>query len=85
VVRTELSTTKRGSVYIAEYAGLEAEDMRTAFTITALADGVATGTPLTWSVEGYVNEARQLSTTDPVELALFNALLIYVDSVAAAG
>jgi hypothetical protein len=69
---------------VAEYPGLEAEDMRTAFTITALVDGVATGTPLTWSVEGYVNEARQNPDVDPEELGLFNALLIYVDSVDAA-
>jgi hypothetical protein len=36
-------------------------------------------------VEGYVNEARQNPDVDPEELGLFNALLIYVDSVGAAG
>ena len=80
-----IDTEKKDSVWQVQYSGLDAEDMRILYDFVPMADGEEVGTPLTWSVEGYVNEARQLSSTDPVELALFNALLIYVDSVAAAG
>ena len=83
-VKDTIDAKKRGSVWVADYDGFEAEDMRTLYDFVPVADGEETGTPLTWSVEGYVNEARQLSTTDPVELALFNALLHYVDAVKAA-
>ena len=57
--------------------------MRTAFDFVALADDVETGTPLTWSVEGYAREARLNEDSSPEELALLNALLHYVDAVAA--
>ena len=46
-------------------------------------DGVETGTPLLWSVEGYVRAARLNSDTSAEELALLNALLVYADSAAA--
>ena len=93
-VRAVLDTVKRGSAYVADYAGLEAEDMREPFTFTALVDGAARGEPVIWSLEGYVKEGRaiDLSTLDPEtqltkqkELALLNALLVYVDSAALNG
>ena len=89
-VRAVLDTVKHGSAYVADYAELDAADMREPFTFTALVNGVATGEPAIWSLEGYVKEARavDLSTLDPEtqltrqkELALLNALLVYVDSV----
>jgi hypothetical protein len=77
-----IDATKRGSIWLADYAGFEAEDMRTAFDFVVLADGVESGTPLTWSVEGYAREARLNEDSTEAELALFNALLHYVDSAA---
>ena len=81
--RQGASATVSGPVYIAKFANVEADEMRTMFDIVALVDGVETGTPLTWSVEGYVRAARLSSTVSAEELALFNALLIYADSAAA--
>ena len=83
-VKATLDTVKRGSVWMADYAGFEAEDMRTAFDFVPVADGTETGTPLTWSVEGYAKQARQNEDASEAELALFNALLHYVDAAAAA-
>ena len=82
-VKEDLDTTVSGPVYIAKFANVEADEMRTMFDIVALVDGVETGTPLTWSVEGYVRAARLSTTVSAEELALFNALLIYADSAAA--
>ena len=78
-----LDTVKLGTVWMADYAGFEPKDMRTAYDFIALADGVETGTPLTWSVEGYAREARLNEETTQAELNLFNALLHYVDAAAA--
>ena len=83
-VKATLDTVKRGTVWMADYAGFEAEDMRTAFDFVPVADGTETGTPLTWSVEGYAKQARQNEDASEAELALFNALLHYVDAAAAA-
>ncbi|MBQ2618791.1 MAG: hypothetical protein IJG08_04840, partial [Oscillospiraceae bacterium] len=68
----------------AKFSNVEANEMRDMFEFTALVDGVETGTPLLWSVEGYVRAARLNSDTSAEELALLNALLIYTDSAAAA-
>jgi hypothetical protein len=73
-----------GSVYTSKFSNVEANEMRTMFDFVALVDGVETGQPLTWSVEGYVRAARLNSSISPAELALLNALLIYTDSAAAA-
>ena len=90
-LKAVLDTVKRGSAYTADFNSLEALDMREPFTFTALVDGEPVGEPATWSVEGYVKEGRSvdLSALDPEtqltkqkELALLNALLIYVDSAA---
>ncbi|MBR3077723.1 MAG: hypothetical protein IKH07_07340, partial [Oscillospiraceae bacterium] len=75
---------KRGSVWVADYDGFEAEDMRTLYDFVPVADGEETGTPLTWSVEGYAREARLNPDATAAELNLFNALLHYVDAVKAA-
>ena len=83
-VKEILETTKVGSVYSAKFSNVEANEMRDMFEFTALVDGVETGTPLLWSVEGYVRAARLNSDTSAEELALLNALLIYTDSAAAA-
>ncbi len=82
-VKEVLETTKVGSVYTAKFSNAEANEMRDMFEFTALVDGVETGTPLLWSVEGYVRAARLNSSTSAAELALLNALLIYTDSAAA--
>jgi hypothetical protein len=82
VVKEDLDTTASGPVFIAKFTNVEADEMRTMFDIVALVDGVETGTPLTWSVEGYVRAARESASTGAEELALFNALLIYADSAA---
>ena len=82
-VKEVLETTKVGSVYSAKFSNVEANEMRDMFEFTALVDGVETGTPLLWSVEGYVRAARLNSDTSAEELALLNALLIYTDSAAA--
>ena len=58
--------------------------MRTPFTFVAVVDGVETGEASVWSVEGYVKEARASAGVTEAELALFNALMIYVDSALAA-
>ena len=42
------------------------------------------GNTLTWSVEGYVHALRENADASADELALANAMLIYVDSAAAA-
>ena len=83
-VKATIDAVQRGSVWMADYAGFEAEDMRTAFDFVPVADGTETGTPLTWSVEGYAKQARQNEDASKAELALFNALLHYVDAAAAA-
>ena len=83
-VKATIDAVQRGSVWMADYAGFEAEDMRTAFDFFPVADGTETGTPLTWSVEGYAKQARQNEDASEAELALFNALLHYVDAAAAA-
>jgi hypothetical protein len=82
-VREVLETTKVGSVYTARFSDAEANEMRDMFEFTLLVDGVETGTPLLWSVEGYVRAARLSSDMSAEELALLNALLIYTDSAAA--
>ena len=82
--KATLETTKRGSVYTADYEQIEAEDIRTAFDFVTLVDGVETGNTLTWSVEGYVRAGRENENVSGAELALLNALLIYADSAAAA-
>ena len=82
-VKEVLETTKVGSVYSAKFSNVEANEMRDMFEFTILVDGVETGTPLLWSVEGYVRAARESASTGAEELALFNALLIYADSAAA--
>ncbi len=83
-VKEVLETTQVGSVYTSKFSNVEANEMRTMFDFVALVDGVETGQPLTWSVEGYVRAARLNSSISPAELALLNALLIYTDSAAAA-
>ena len=83
-VKATIDAVQRGSVWMADYAGFEAEDMRTAFDFVPVADGTETGTPLTWSVEGYAKQARQNEDASEPELALFNALLHYVDAAKAA-
>ncbi|MBQ6159512.1 MAG: hypothetical protein IJK24_01050, partial [Oscillospiraceae bacterium] len=82
-VKEVLETTKVGSVYTAKFSNVEADEMRTMFDFVALVDGVETGTPLSWSVEGYIRAARLSSDTSAEELALLNALLVYTDSAAA--
>ena len=82
--KATVDAVQRGSVWMADYAGFEAEDMRTLFDFVPVADGVETGTPLTWSVEGYAREARLNEDASEAELALFNALLFYVDAAKAA-
>ena len=82
-VKEVLETTQVGSVYTSKFSNVEANEMRTMFDFVALVDGVETGTPLTWSVEGYVRAARLSSDVSAEELALYNALLIYTDSAAA--
>ena len=82
-VKATIDAVQRGSVWMADYAGFEAEDMRTAFDIVAIADGEEFGTPITWSVEGYAQEARLNEDSTEEELNLFNALLHYVDSCVA--
>ena len=84
-LKDTVEAEKRGSIWIAKYAGFEPGDMRTAFDFVALADDVETGTPLTWSVEGYAREARLNEDSTPEELALFNAILHYIDAVVSAG
>ena len=79
-VKDTIDAERRGEVWTAYYDSLEAEDMRVAYDFIALADEIETGTALTWSVEGYVYAARQNEDTTEVELALYNALLIYTDS-----
>ena len=83
-VKATIDAVQRGTVWMADYAGFEAEDMRTAFDFVPVADGTETGTPLTWSVEGYAKQARQNEDASEAELALFNALLHYVDAAKAA-
>ena len=80
-VRDVVDAAQFSTIWRAKYSGFEAEDMRTAFDFTVLADGVATGTPITWSVEGYAREARLNEDSSAEELALLNALLHYVDAV----
>lgn len=80
--KATLETTKRGSVYTADYDKIEAEDMRTEFDFVTLVNGIETGNTLTWSVEGYVRASRENPETSVEELALLNAMLIYVDSAA---
>ena len=75
---------KQGQEYAASYSGLTARDMRKAYEVSAMVDGEAWGTPAIWSVEGHIKAARENPRTAPAELALMNALLHYVDSVAAA-
>ena len=82
-VKEVLETTKVGSVYTAKFSNVEANEMRDMFEFTILVDGVETGTPLLWSVEGYVRAARLNTSISAEELALLNALLIYTDSAAA--
>ena len=65
-----------------KYSGFDAKDMRTAFDFTVLADGEETGTPITWSVEGYVREGRLNENSTEAERNLLNAMLNYVDAVA---
>lgn len=79
-VKATLDTTKRGSVYTADYDKIEADEMRTAFDFVTVVNGAETGNTLTWSVEGYVRASRQNSETSAEELALLNAMLIYVDA-----
>ena len=83
--KATLETTKRGSVYTADYDKIEAEDMRTEFDFVTLVNGIETGNTLTWSVEGYVRASRENPETSVEELALLNAMLIYVDSAANVG
>ena len=83
-VKDTIDAKKRGSVWVADYDGFEAEDMRTLYDFVPVADGEETGTPLTWSVEGYAREARLNPDATAAELKLFNALLHYVDAVKAA-
>ena len=82
-VKEVIDAEKVSTIWRARYSGFEAEDMRTAFDFTVIADGSAVGTPITWSVEGYAREARLNEDSSPEELALLNALLHYVDAVAA--
>ena len=82
-VKEIVDAEKLGTIWRARYSGFEAEDMRTAFDFTVIADGTASGTPITWSVEGYAREARLNEDSSPEELALLNALLHYVDAAAA--
>ena len=82
--RAILETVKRAEgVYVASFSDAEADEMRTPFDIVALVNGVETGTPLTWSVEGYVKASRQNPNYSETDLNLLNALLHYVDAVAA--
>ena len=74
---------KQGQEYAASYSGLTARDMRKAYEVSAMVDGEAWGTPAIWSVEGHIKAARENPRTAPEELVLMNALLHYVDSVAA--
>jgi hypothetical protein len=80
----DLDTENQGRVYEASYSGLTARNMRTAYEVSALVDGAAWGTPAIWSVEGHIKAARENPNTSQEELALMNALLHYVDAVAAA-
>ena len=80
-VKEIIDTEKNGSVWQVQYSGLDAEDMRTLYDFVPVADGEETGTPLTWSVEGYAREARLNEDATSAELDLFNALLHYVDAV----
>ncbi|MBR6118700.1 MAG: hypothetical protein IKQ04_00085 [Oscillospiraceae bacterium] len=82
-VKDIIDAAKRGSIWMGSYRGFGAEDMRTAFDIVAIADGEEFGTPITWSVEGYAQEARLNEDSTEEELNLFNALLHYVDSCVA--
>lgn len=68
-------------IFQAEFSEISAENMRKEYVITAVADGTDTGSPITWSVEGYIKALRQ--NGDSREIALANALLIYGDSAAA--
>ena len=81
----DLDAENQGRVYEASYSGLTARNMRTAYEVSALVDGAAWGTPAIWSVEGHIKAARENPNTSQEELALMNALLHYVDAVAAAG
>ncbi len=83
-VKEVIDAEKLGSIWRAKYSDFEAYDMRKAFDFTVLADGAAAGTPITWSVEGYVREGRLNEDSSPEELALLNALLHYVDAAEAA-
>lgn len=87
-VRATLDTVRRetaaGPAYTARFSEAEARDMRTEFEFVPLVDGVETGTPLVWSVEGCVQKARLNSGTSEAELALFDAILAYADALAAA-
>ena len=75
---------KQGQEYAASYSGLTARDMRKAYEVSAMVDGEAWGQSAIWSVEGHIKAARENPRTSQEELALMNALLHYVDSVAAA-
>ena len=79
-----IDTEKNGSVWQVQYSGLDAEDMRILYDFVPMADGEEVGTPLSWSVEGYARAARLNPYASEEELALFNALLHYVDAVKAA-
>lgn len=82
-LRSELETTKQGSLYFAEITDLELREMRTSFEFIVQIDGVDYGSPCIWSVEGYVLECRQHPSSTEVERNLMNAMLIYADSAAA--
>lgn len=82
--KATLDTIGHGGVYTAEYDRIEAEDMRTEFDFVTVVDGVETGNVLTWSVEGYVRACRENADASAEEVALLNAVLVYVDSAARA-
>lgn len=77
------ATVVAGRACQATYSNVGAKQMRQRITITLYEGDTAVSQTLTWSVEGYVAEVRNDATGDADRLALFNAMLIYGDAVAA--
>ncbi len=67
-------------VYIAKFSNVSAKNMRKPYEIKVLVDENDYGTPITWSVEGYIHALRE--NGGDREIALANAMLIYGDSAA---
>ena len=69
-----------GTQMDASFPGVGAKNMRTEYDFVTLVDGVERGNIRTWSVEGYVNQLRNDSSTSDALRVLINQVLIYGDS-----